>query len=249
MLLDRLLVSGDTYTIAEVVAPARYRRDRLKRTFTVDDQGNVTFEGDAGGYSSERIHVSELGQWISVVYQLDDPVDWRTVLSLIEDDEDTGTRPSVNPYIEDEDDTGTRPWVNPYMEDEDDTGSRPWVNPYMEDEEDDSRSRPGFNAAMEDEDGSDSGSTSASDSNSGGTRVVYTNGSESRVVSTTGSGTGSADDSDDDESSGSKSKSALSATGDPVDGRVVAVIPALLGASALILGITYRSKRRKEHRR
>jgi hypothetical protein len=102
---------------------------------------------------------------------------------------------------------------------------------------------------MEDEDGSGSGSTSASDSDSGGTRVVYTNGSESRVVSTTGSGTGSADDSDDDASSGGASKSALSATGDPIDGRVVAVIPALLGASALILGITYRSKRRKEHRR
>jgi hypothetical protein len=99
MMLDRLLVSGNTYTITELVAPARYKRDRAKRAFTIDNEGVVTFVGDAGGYSTERVFDESLGQWVSVIRQLDDLVDTRTPSSSEETDgkDDEATIPAPVP--------------------------------------------------------------------------------------------------------------------------------------------------------
>jgi hypothetical protein len=105
MMLDRLLVSGNTYTITELVAPARYKRDRAKRTFTIDNEGVVTFVGDAGGYSTERVFDESLGQWVSVIRQLDDLVDTRTPSSSEETDgqdggkDDDVTAPAPAPTV------------------------------------------------------------------------------------------------------------------------------------------------------
>ncbi|MBO7674119.1 MAG: hypothetical protein J6S63_03825, partial [Atopobiaceae bacterium] len=101
MSLDRMLVNGNTYTILEVKAPARYKRDKQARAFSLDGVGTIAFDGDAGGYTVERVYDESLGQWVSVIRQEDEPVEMKHPTPAIE--------PVFDPSLVPEDKPGTDP--------------------------------------------------------------------------------------------------------------------------------------------
>jgi len=219
--LDRLLVNGNTYTIAEEKAPPRYKRDRQTRAFSLDGIGTITFDGDAGGYTAERVYDESLGQWVSVIHQEDEPVQIKHPTPAIEPVYDPSLDPDNNPSTE----PGDEPADNPADDHEHGHDSTPTVEDDTSESGSDTTQRPSDDAASQ-----------ATSQQSTQQRVVTESTTSSRAGATT-TGTAYA----------TRQQSELATTADATDARM-SVSLAALGAGVLAVGVCYRPSRRKERR-